>query len=296
MAIQERVVLPQLKDPVLISAFAAAHKGGGTATGALEYLLNAWGAQQVAEFDAEECYNYARIRPYVVRQNGEATISWPTNTVYLVNPPESERSFLFLIGVEPSMHWRSFAEGIAQFAARAGVKTAIALRSMPGSVAHTQPAQLQAIYSNAKMAEGFGITPIADSHGPLDIGGLINLTLSAMGCDTVDILALEPFYTNAVPDARAGLAMLDALGGAFGWQLPREQLAAMAEAQYAAIEASVSASEQAQALVRALEQQAGGGAAKQQMALLETPLQATDAAAAVDEVEAMLRESRSQSE
>src|SRR5687767_1572416 len=120
MAIQERVVLPQLKDPVLISAFAAAHKGGGTATGALEYLISQWGAQQVAEFEAEECYNFARIRPFVQRQNGQVAVSWPTNTVYLVNVPDSERSFLFLIGVEPSMNWRSFAASVAQFAARNG--------------------------------------------------------------------------------------------------------------------------------------------------------------------------------
>src|SRR4051812_21716560 len=110
VTIQERVVLPQLRDPVLITAFAAAHKGGGTAVGALGYLLSQWNAQQVAEFDAEECYNYGRIRPQVQRRDGAAVISWPSNTVYLVSPPDSEQTFIVLVGVEPSMHWRSFAE------------------------------------------------------------------------------------------------------------------------------------------------------------------------------------------
>jgi predicted ATP-grasp superfamily ATP-dependent carboligase len=294
--IQERVVLPQLKDPVLVSAFTAAHKGGATATAALSVLLNAWNAQQIAEFEAEDCYNYARLRPTVTRNDGQTAISWPTNYVYLATPPESDQSFLFLVGIEPSLKWRSFADAVAQFALRAGVRTAISLRSVPGSVTHTQPPVVQAVYSNADLAEQYKLPVMEMTEHALDMGALINLTLQSLGCQTVDLFAVEPFYTTALPDANAGLGLLDAIGDAFKVTVPHEQLAAMAQTQREATEVAVASSEQAQAVVRALENrnvatmdEGNGVYPSLPPGSDTTPLQESDAMAAVAEVEALFR-------
>jgi len=293
-SITERVVLPQLKDPVLISAFTAAQKGGATATSAVSFLLGAWNAQQIAEFEAEDCYNFARLRPTVMRQDGKTAISWPANYVYLATPPDSDRAFLFLVGVEPQLNWRRFADGIAQFARRAGVRSAISLRAVPGSVTHTQPPVVQAVYSKPELAQQYGLPEMELNEYGLDIGGLINLTLQAQGVDTVDLFAVEPFYTAALPDASAGLGLLDAIGAAFQVKVPREQLQAMALAQREAIEAAVSTSEQAQALVRSLESrnvatmdEGAGVYPSLPPGSDASPLKESDAAAAVAEVEAL---------
>jgi proteasome assembly chaperone (PAC2) family protein len=292
--IKERVVLPQLKDPVLISAFTAAHKGGTTATAALGFLLSEWNARQIAEFDAEDCYNYARLRPQVTRIIGQVAVSWPTNAVYLASPPGSDRSFLFLLGVEPSLKWRSFAEAVAQFALRAGVRTAISMRALPGSVTHTQPSVVQAVYSQPELAQQYGLPVMEMTEYGLDIGGLINLTLQTMGCQTVDLFAIEPFYAAAIPDAKAGLALLSALGQPFGLSITSEQLAAMAQTQYEAIEAAVSTSDQAQAVVRAIEGRSVATLDNDSQVYPSlpagdlTPIQDGDAEAAVAEVESLL--------
>lgn len=292
--IRERVVLPQLKDPVLVSAFTAAHKGGTTATAALGFLLSEWNAQQIAEFDAEDCYNYARLRPQVTRIDGQTTVSWPINAVYLATPPDSDRSFLFLVGIEPSLKWRGFAEAVAQFALRAGVRTAISMRALPGSVPHTQPSVVHAVYSQPELAEQYGLPLMEMSEYGLDIGGLINLTLQDLGCQTIDLFAVEPFYAAAIPDAKAGLALLEALGKPFGLAISNEQLAAMAHTQYEAIEAAVASSEQAQAVVRAIEGRAVATMESESQVYPSlpagnlTPIQDGDAEAAVAEVESLL--------
>jgi len=292
--IKERVILPQLKDPVLVSAFTAAHKGGTTATAALAVLLSDWHAQQIAEFDAEDCYNYARLRPQVMRVDGQTTVSWPTNAVYLATPPDSDRSFLFLVGVEPSLKWRSFAEAVAEFAHRAGVRTAISLRALPGSVTHTQPSVVQAVYSQPELQQQYGLPLMEMNEYGLDIGGLINLTLQQLGCQTVDLFAVEPFYAAAIPDAKAGLALLEALGKAFGLSITSESLTALAYTQYQAIEAAVAGSEQAQAVVRAIEGSAVATMDDDAQVYPSlpagnlTPIQDGDAEAAVAEVESLL--------
>jgi hypothetical protein len=110
----------------------------------------------------------------------------------------------------------------------------------------------------------------------------------------VDLFAIEPFYTAALPDANASLGLLDAIGAAFQVNVPREQLAAMALQQREAIEAAVAGSEQAQALVRSLEGRHGGDIEERQNVYPSlppgtdsAPLQESDAAAAVAEVEAL---------
>jgi proteasome assembly chaperone (PAC2) family protein len=290
-AIHERTTVPTLRDPVMISAFSAPYKGGATAATALSHLLAQWDAQQVAEFEADECYNYARMRPQVQTVDGQKVVSWPTNAVYLVNPPEAGRSFLILIGMEPSMRWRSFVKGIADFALRLGVKTSVALRAAPGAVSHRQPSHLVGIYSDPVLAEEFGIEASDLPDGALDIGALLNLTLKEAGCRTADIVALEPYYTAGLPDAKAALALLSALSSAFNFAVPAEQLTGAAKAQFEAIEAMVASSEDVQALVQSLERRTSGLLEEAAAPNMHSGELLTDADAenAVAEVEALLK-------
>src|SRR5687768_18512011 len=125
--VQERALLNNLKDPVLLSAFAMPVKGGSTAASALSYLAQQWNAEPVAEFGAEQLYDYSRIRPQLqTSEDGQRSLQWPTNTVYLARPEGVDRSFLLLIGVEPNFGWQSLVESIEAFCRRAGVTTAIA--------------------------------------------------------------------------------------------------------------------------------------------------------------------------
>ena len=56
---------PELREPTLIAAFAGWSDAGSAATAAAQYLVDRWHAQPLAEFEAEEFYDFTQLRPTV---------------------------------------------------------------------------------------------------------------------------------------------------------------------------------------------------------------------------------------
>ena len=285
--IKDQTNLQDLVDPVLLTAFTSEVKGGHTATSALAYALGQWNARLVAEFDADEYYINARMRPWLRRDGDKTVIDWPQNLVYRVDAPE--RTVLILVGVEPSLNWRRFVAKIGEFAAEHDVKLAVNIKSVPATVPHTLELPVRAIYSQPELQEKFAIAQLDDQDGPADIGRVLNLHLASQGIPAIDVYAMEPFYAAAMPDAEAGILLLRALEHAFDLPVDTSQLEQTAAAQRLAIDAVVERSEELRQTVHALEQRA------QATALLAAPEAGPsdlDAAAVLDEAEEFLRSLR----
>jgi hypothetical protein len=279
--------LHDLKDPVLITTFASQLKGGQTAPSAIAYALGQWDARLAKEIEADDCYINARMRPWVRRDGEKTVIDWPQNVVYRVDG--EGRSFLFLVGVEPSLNWRGFVARIGEFAKEHQVGLAVNLKSVPATVPHTLQSPVKAIYSDASMAEKFGIESLEDQEGPADIGRVLNLYLAEHGVPTIDVYAMEPFYAAAIPDADACLSLLQTMRDAFGLEIDTERMEQAALTQRQAIDAAVASSERLRETVVALEQRAGG------RRLLDAPESAAEELNASDvlgEAEAFLRSLR----
>jgi hypothetical protein len=292
MAFIDHALIPDLKSPVLISAFASDQKGGTTATAALNYALERWDARPVSAFDSEGFYNYARMRPWIRREGDATVIDWPQNTVYRVDGPE--HSYLFLIGVEPTMNWREFVTGVGEFAMRMGVETALNLKSVPAMVPHTFDSPVRAIYSSPELKEEYGFQELEDQEGPADIGRVLNLHLASQGCRTVDLYAMEPFYAAAIPDAGASLSLLNALRSGFDLAVDTEPLKRAAETQRQAIDTAVSSSEQLRETVARLERRVGtnlGLSSGERLMLAERddPADDLNAISVLNEAESILR-------
>jgi len=253
--IQERVALPSFTDPVLITAFSTAHKGGMTANWAVGNLMTQWNATLVAEFEAEECYNFGRMRPTFRRRGNNLEIDWPANMVYAATPPGSDRTFLFLVGIEPTLNWRSFAEAVTQFAMRAGVQTAISMRAIPGSVTHRQAGSVLAFYSRSDLQDAFCAPVLPMVEGLADIGIVINRCLQTAGCDVIDLFVAEPFYTPALPYAKAGGALLETMCRAYGVTFDRDNLLPIIEQQDQAFDTLVAASDELRSSVEIIERE-----------------------------------------
>ena len=274
--VQERAILKNLKDPVLLAAFATPTRSGSTAASALSYLAQHWQAEPVLEFEAERLYDYGRIRPQLVTtEEGERHLQWPTNTVFLANPEGVERSFLLLVGVEPSFGWQDFIEQIQAFCRRTGVKTAITLHSAPAGVSHRQPTPIVAVYGSPELESKLGLPQTAFHDGPLNFGAVLSLHLNAAGCQTADLIALEPFYTPGLPDAQAAVALIGIIDRHFGTRTPLESLAETAASQQEVYDRAVAGSEQLTALAERFEQSAAEpmlldeGAADSELSLKE---------------------------
>ncbi len=290
-SINDNTKLEDLKDPVLITTFSSQMvKGGQTAPSALTYALEQWDAELVAEIEADDCYINSRMRPWVRRDGDRTVLDWPQNVVYRVEG--DDHTFLVLVGVEPSLNWRSFVSRIGDFAAMHDVKLAVNLKSVPATVPHTLEAPVKAIYSDASMEEEYGVPEMEDQEGPADIGRVLNLHLASQGVPTIDVYAMEPFYAAAIPDAAASLALLRTMQKTFGLYVTNlARLEQLAGVQRQAMDAAVASSEQLQETVVALEQRAGGNQAL--LASPEAPAVDLDASEILDEAEEFLRSLRS---
>jgi proteasome assembly chaperone (PAC2) family protein len=291
--VREKRPLEGLRDPVLITAFNSYTKGGATAPASLAYALTQWDAQLVAEFDAADCYINDRLRPWVRRHGETASIEWPQNLVYRVEAPR--RSILVLIGVEPNLNWREFSAAIVEFASRHGVQLALNLKAVPAGVPHTMFAPVKAVYSDPAMEATYRVEVLQEQDGPADIGRVVNFYLAEAGCETIDLYALEPFYSGATPDAGAGVTLLRTLSRMLGIEVDSAQMEEAAVMQRRAIDAVVASSEQMRETVLALEQRSRGASFPQGEAPLlvaGNPAGNLDAAEVLSDVEDFLQSLR----
>ena len=86
------------------------------------YLAKTWDAEQFAEIDPEDFYDFQASRPSVTLEDGKTRrIEWPETGFYHARPAGLDRDVVLLIGIEPSIRWRTFGELVVGLASRLGV-------------------------------------------------------------------------------------------------------------------------------------------------------------------------------
>ena len=114
---------PQLQRPVLIAAFRGWNDGGQGASLAGAYLARAWAAEEFASIDPENFYDFQATRPMVSLVDGlTRKVDWPENTFMHAPLPGGGRDAIILLGVEPNLRWRTFADLITGVATDFGVE------------------------------------------------------------------------------------------------------------------------------------------------------------------------------
>src|SRR5881296_2666940 len=114
---------PELRDPVLVTAFRGWNDGGQGASLAAGYLAKAWQAARFADIDPEEFYDFQVARPHfslvdcVTRK-----LDWPDNAFYHAPIPGLERDAVLLLGIEPNLRWRTFTGLVTGLARELGVE------------------------------------------------------------------------------------------------------------------------------------------------------------------------------
>jgi hypothetical protein len=98
-----------------------------------------------------------------------------------------------------------------------------------------------------------GLPPTAYNDGPLNFGAVLSLHLNAVGCQTADLIALEPFYTPGLPDAQAAESLIKVLDQYFGVRTTVESLVETADRQRELYDNKFHGSEQLSAFTDHLE-------------------------------------------
>ena len=255
-ALRELSEIKPLDDPVLIGALSGFTDGSGAALAAVDHLVDAWGAEPLAEIDPEPFFDFTVQRPRVSLVDGEREISWPENRFYVARPEGASRDFVLLSGVEPHLRWRQFTGIIADVAEAVGSTMSITLGAQPAGVPHTRPVPVSLSASDPSFEELFGLkAPASRYQGQTGIVGVLNLGLRERGWKNASLWAMVPHYITHGPNPNVAISLIEMLDRTFGPSTDLGALREQAEQFEDQVRSVLADSDEAAAYVRQLEEQ-----------------------------------------
>ncbi|EFV14505.1 PAC2 family protein [Segniliparus rugosus] len=226
---------------------------------ATAHLLESLPATALATFDIDALLDYRSRRPPLkFAKNSFANYEEPLLRLYGLRDLNGT-PFLLLAGLEPDLMWERFVAAVEKVARHFGVTRSIGLSALAMAVPHTRPPVV--------MAHSADPVLIADHRkydGEALISGsasaLLELRLAQHDIPSLGFTVYVPHYlTNASYPASA-LGLLEQVAQNSGLALPLEALRETIAATHEQIEEQVSASDEVQRAIAALEDQYDGHA------------------------------------
>ncbi|MBA2332838.1 MAG: PAC2 family protein [Actinobacteria bacterium] len=244
---------PSLMRPVLIAAFRGWNDGGQGATLAGGYLARTWEAERFAEIDPESFVDFQSNRPHVSLDEGlTRTIEWPENAFYHARIPGTERDAILLLGVEPSLRWRTFSGLVIELARDFEVELVVTLGSLLADVPHTRAAPVTGAASDPALVESLGLQH-SRYEGPTGIVGILQEACRGVGLPAASLWAAVPHYVSLAPSPRAARALCERLGSLLEVPIDTTELAEAEEAYSEQVTEAVSSDADTSAYVEELE-------------------------------------------
>ncbi|MEV1146509.1 PAC2 family protein [Micromonospora sp. NPDC049799] len=271
--------LPDLGQPVLIQALTGFVDAGSAGRLAREQLLTSLDARPIARFDLDQLYDYRSRRPVMtfVEDHWES-YDEPALELHVLQD-DDETPFLLLSGPEPDLQWERFVAAVAGLSARLDVRLTVGLNAIPMAVPHTRPAGVTAHATRPELIAGYEPW-LQRVQVPGSVGHLLEYRLGEQGRDALGFAAHVPHYVAQTEYPAAAEVLLTSVSRSTGLLLPGDGLRAAAEVVRVEIDRQVAQTEDAGALVRALEEQydafARGRGGKNLLAPDSAPLPTAD--------------------
>ena len=244
---------PVLERPVLIAAFRGWNDGGQGATLAAGYLARVWHAERFGDIDPEGFVDFQANRPHVSLDEGMTRrIDWPENAFYHARIPGSDRDAILLLGVEPSLRWKTFSKLVIELARDLDVELVITLGSLLADVPHTRAAPVTGAASDPALVESLGLQH-SRYEGPTGIVGVLQDSCRREGVPAASLWAAVPHYVSLAPSPRAARALCDRLGQLLGVEIDTAELEEAEESYAEQVSEAVSSDEETAAYVAELE-------------------------------------------
>ncbi|MCO1599240.1 PAC2 family protein [Micromonospora sp. RHAY321] len=246
--------LPDLGQPVMIQALTGFVDAGNASRLAREQLLTSLESRPIATFDVDQLFDYRSRRPVMtfVEDHWES-VDAPQLELHLLHD-DDETPFLLLTGPEPDLQWERFVAAVAGLAARLDVRLTVGLNSIPMAVPHTRPTGVTAHATRPELIAGYEPW-LQRVQVPGSVGHLLEFRLGEQGRDALGFAAHVPHYVAQTEYPAAAEVLLTSVSRSTGLLLPGDGLRSSAEVVRVEIDRQVAQTEDAAALVQALEEQ-----------------------------------------
>lgn len=191
--------------PLIISIADMADAGYGASASA-EYLLDVFDSELVADFNADEFFDYRASRPTLTIEDGIITnVKLPHLRLYSIRDDDNHQALL-LTGAEPSLRWQALNAAVSDFIEQFQVTNVIFLHAVAMPVPHTRPTLLLGHGSMVhSLPEGSNVLAIQDTFRMPAAASmaLMHYLEEKMGVPVLSLAAQIPHYlaSNTYPDA-----------------------------------------------------------------------------------------------
>lgn len=260
MAFVHYVKKPELRDPVVIAAFAGWNDAADAATTAVKFLIDCWKPTKFAEIEAEEFYVFTETRPMVSARKGKLrAITWPSNHFYSFAAPQFDRDIILFLGVEPQLKWKTFTSTFLEVCKRFNISEVLLLGAFLASIPHSMEVPVSGFSSNAERLERLLEIDVHSSRyeGPTGMVGVLQDTFRRANISVSSLWAAAPHYLAATPNIKVTAALLTYLNTFLSFQLDLSDIQSDAQRFEEQITMLVAKDPEASAYVRKLEEQAG---------------------------------------
>ena len=159
---------------------------------------------------------------------------------------------MLLLGIEPSLRWRTFSKLVLDLARDLGVELVVTLGSLLADVPHTRAAPVTGAASDPALVESLGLQH-SRYEGPTGIVGVLQDACRRDGIPAASLWAAVPHYVSLAPSPRAARALCDRLGGLLDIEIDTAELAEAEEAYAEQVTEAVSSDADTAAYVEELE-------------------------------------------
>ena len=197
-----------LHDPVLVIALRGWFDVAGVATGALEWCIQERSVTVVASIDPDPFFDFTQERPETfIDEDGDRHIRWPENDFLVVRFPEGSRDLVLMSGVEPHLHWTTFADCIVEAAQQLKCSVVVTVGAAAEGVPHTRSPQVFGSTTNGALARRLGLSR-PQYQGPTGVVGVIQERLDREGLTGVALRVGVPHYLSNAQHPKSSAALL----------------------------------------------------------------------------------------
>ena len=218
------------------------------------HLLESGDPEVVASFDVDQLLDYRGRRPAMVFDaNRWLEYDDPSMLLHRLRDRDGQ-TYYVLAGPEPDYQWERVVEAVRELVVRLGITLVVTAHGIPMGVPHTRPVGMTAHATDPSLiAEA--VSPFGRVQVPGSIASLLELRLGESGHPALGFAVHVPHYLATTEWAEGALAALNAITDATGLNLPNDDLVSRARVNQQAIAAEVANSDEARAVITALERQ-----------------------------------------